>query len=328
MNYVSSINSFLKKFLNANSNNIILGEDISDPYGGAFKVTKGLSSKYPKQIYQMPISEATITGIGTGLMLKKHNVISEIMFGDFLTLCTDQIINGISKFMDLHQDKSLIGKYILRTPMGGYRGYGPTHSQSLESIFFNVPNISIFSPNIFSKPENLLDKIFISENFSLFIEHKVSYPKKIIFNERNNFHLKISNFDFLDTIDIFDTKPDYIILTYGHTSEVAVDTIIELFLKEEIKGRVISLKKLKPIDYNFIEFIQAEKIVILEEGISEYGWGIYFYKHFLEKKKYFNDILHIGSKNSSIPSSIKLERNHLPNVEMCVDKILKIFFQK
>ena len=328
MNYVSSINSFLNKFLKTSYNNIIIGEDILDPYGGAFKVTKGLSEKYPSQIHQMPISEAMITGVGTGLMLKNHNVISEIMFGDFLTLCSDQIINGISKFMDLHEDKSLIGRYILRSPMGGYRGYGPTHSQSLESIYLNIPNISIFSPNIFSKPENLLDKILVSENFSLFIEHKVSYPKAIIPKERNNFDLKISNYDFFDIIDIFDNKPDYVILTYGHTSEIALGTIIELFLKKEVKGRVISLKKLKPIDYNFIEFIDAERIVILEEGISENGWGIYFFKYFFEKNRSFEDILHIGSKNSSIPSSVIMEKNHLPNVEKCVDLILKRFFKK
>lgn len=328
MNYVNSINNFLNKFLKANDQNIIMGEDILDPYGGAFKVTKGLSEKYRKQVYQMPISEAMITGIGTGLMLKKHNVISEIMFGDFLTLCSDQIINGISKFMDLHRDKSLLGNYILRTPMGGYRGYGPTHSQSLESIFLNVPNINIFSPNIFSKPENLLDKILILRNFSIFIEHKVSYPKVINPIKRDNFDLKITNFDFFDVIDIFNNKPDYVILTYGYTSEIALDVIIKLFLKKEMKGRVISLKKLKPIDYDFIKFVDSEKIIILEEGISENGWGIFFYKHFFEKKKFFEDIIHIGSKNSSIPSSIILEKKHLPSVEECVKIISERFFKK
>ena len=54
MNYVNSINNFLNKFLKANDQNIIMGEDILDPYGGAFKVTKGLSEKYRKQVYQMP----------------------------------------------------------------------------------------------------------------------------------------------------------------------------------------------------------------------------------------------------------------------------------
>ena len=66
----------------------------------------------------------------------------------------------------------------------------------------------------------------------------------------------------------------------------------------------------------------------MEEGISENGWGIYFFKYFFEKKKNFKDILHIGSKNSSIPSSVMMEKNHLPNLEKCVDLISKKFFKK
>ena len=147
MNYVNSINSYLKKFLKENDQNLILGEDILDPYGGAFKVTRGLSTEFPTQVFSTPISEAAITGISTGLTLKNHNVILEIMFGDFLTLTSDQIINGISKFLDLGDHR--FGKYLIRCPMGAYRGYGATHSQSLESIFLNVPNLNIYSPNIF-----------------------------------------------------------------------------------------------------------------------------------------------------------------------------------
>ena len=193
MNYVNSINSYLKKFLKENDQNLILGEDILDPYGGAFKVTRGLSTEFPTQVFSTPISEAAITGISTGLTLKNHNVILEIMFGDFLTLTSDQIINGISKFLDLGDHR--FGKYLIRCPMGAYRGYGATHSQSLESIFLNVPNLNIYSPNIFSDPYNLLDKILRKNNFSLFVEHKISYPKELVKNKYNNFDLIIDDND-------------------------------------------------------------------------------------------------------------------------------------
>jgi pyruvate/2-oxoglutarate/acetoin dehydrogenase E1 component len=93
MKYVNYINKFLNDFLKSDKKNLILGEDINDPYGGAFKVTTGLSSKYKDQVISTPISESAITGLAIGLMLRGHKIILEIMFGDFITLCADQIIN-------------------------------------------------------------------------------------------------------------------------------------------------------------------------------------------------------------------------------------------
>jgi len=72
----------------------VLGEDILDPYGGAFKVMRGLSTKYPDRVMTTPISEAAITGIATGMALRGLRPVVEIMFGDFVTLTTDQLINS------------------------------------------------------------------------------------------------------------------------------------------------------------------------------------------------------------------------------------------
>jgi len=75
-----------------NTKVILIGEDLLDPYGGAFKVSKGLSTKFPKQVISTPISEQAITGAAIGMAMRGMNPIVEIMFGDFLTLCVDQII--------------------------------------------------------------------------------------------------------------------------------------------------------------------------------------------------------------------------------------------
>ena len=85
-------------------------------------------------MYSTPISEAAITGLSSGMSIQGHKPIVEIMFGDFLTLTFDQIVNNISKFHDMY-NKGVRNPIIIRTPMGGRRGYGPTHSQSLEKFF-------------------------------------------------------------------------------------------------------------------------------------------------------------------------------------------------
>ncbi len=322
MNYIKSINKFLFNFLKKDKNNLILGEDILDPYGGAFKATKGLSSAFPKQVISTPISEATITGVGTGLALNNHSVIVEIMFGDFITLCTDQIVNGLSKFLDLNNKN--FGNFIIRCPMGGYRGYGSTHSQSLETLFFNIPNVIIYSPNIFSNPRDLLNEILNKDKFAIFIEHKVSYPKLIDVKNKNNFDLIIEN-DFLFTkIKIIEKKPDYTILTYGHVTEIALEAVQEIFLKNELVGEIISFKKIKPFEKKLISLINSESIFTLEEGVEHAGWGRYI-SSFIYPEKFKNlknGIINIGSKNSSIPSSAEQEKLHLPSKSKTIDIIL------
>jgi pyruvate/2-oxoglutarate/acetoin dehydrogenase E1 component len=103
MRVVESINHKLHELMSADENLIILGEDILDPYGGAFKVTKGLSSAYPDRVWTTPISEAGIIGMGIGLALKGKPVIAELMFGDFITLAADQLINHAGKFRWMYQ---------------------------------------------------------------------------------------------------------------------------------------------------------------------------------------------------------------------------------
>ena len=76
----------------------LIGEDILDPYGGAFKVTRGLSSKFPKRVITTPISESAIIGPGNRNGYAGNAAVVEIMFGDFLTLCTDRIVNSAPNF--------------------------------------------------------------------------------------------------------------------------------------------------------------------------------------------------------------------------------------
>ena len=110
---------------------------------GAFKVSAGLSTRWPDRVLPTPVSEAGMFGIAGGFALRGYRPIVEIMFGDFIALGFDQIVNGISKFRAMF-DEQATGPLVVRTPMGGRRGYGPTHSQSLEKFLMGVPGIILF----------------------------------------------------------------------------------------------------------------------------------------------------------------------------------------
>ena len=80
----------------------LLGEDIADPYGGAFKVTKGLSTRFPDRVLTTPLSEGGLVGVAAGLALAGQRAIAEIMFGDFVSLAFDQIVNFASKSVSMY----------------------------------------------------------------------------------------------------------------------------------------------------------------------------------------------------------------------------------
>ena len=113
--YKESLIAGLEKLL-SDPKCFLLGEDIADPYGGAYTITKGMSAKFPGKIINTPMSEQGFTGRGVGMALAGYKPIVEIMFGDFSTLIMDMILNHASKFVEGF-DKKL--HLVVRDPMGG-----------------------------------------------------------------------------------------------------------------------------------------------------------------------------------------------------------------
>ncbi len=112
-----ALNATLRHLLASNPRTLLLGEDLHDPYGGAFKVTQGLSTAYPGRVISTPISEAGITGASIGLSLDGFLPVMEVMFADFLSLCMDQIYNHAVKFPGMFRDVAV--PLVIRTPCGG-----------------------------------------------------------------------------------------------------------------------------------------------------------------------------------------------------------------
>ena len=148
----------IKENMEINENIIFIGEDIEFPYGGAFQVSKDLSDRFKDRVYNMPDSEQAIVGFGNGLSLGGRLPICEIMFGDFLGLVFDQWLNHAAKFQKMYGNKFNV-PIIIRTPMGGKRGYGPTHSQNIEKHFLGIPNTQVIAINPRHAPKEIYNKI-------------------------------------------------------------------------------------------------------------------------------------------------------------------------
>src|SRR5207302_10725383 len=120
---VESLNAALHDLLEHDAAVHIFGQDLLDPYGGAFAVTRGLSTRFPDRVHPTPISEAAIVGSATGYALAGGKAVVEIMFGDFVALAADQLANSAAKHHYFSRGESPVN-LVVRVAMGGGRGYG------------------------------------------------------------------------------------------------------------------------------------------------------------------------------------------------------------
>ncbi len=338
MRYVNSLNQSLHQLMRDDDSVFVLGEDIMDPYGGAFKVTKGLSTAFPDRVLTTPISEAAITGFAAGLSIGEIKPVLEIMFGDFLTLCTDQIINGISKFHWMFGEQFKV-PLVIRSPMGGYRGYGPTHSQTLETIFLGVPGLQIIAPSHYHSPGELLYHTVLNEEVpTLFIENKSLYAEQLkipdaigksgdfIINTINNCN------EFYPSISLKvqkDEKPDLTLIAYGGMTLPSTRAAMNSFIEEEILVEIIIPSLIKPFPLEDIlpSVKESGRIIIAEEGVRTSGWGAELASQIYEDSFDYlkKPIIRIGSKEFPIPSAKSLEDSVLPqshDIEAAITKLL------
>ena len=332
--YSSLINETLNDLLEKNIDLILLGEDIEDKnifnpkeYGGAFKVTKNLSIRYPNQVFNTPISEAAITGISSGFVLAGGKAILEIMFGDFTTLIFDQLLQHASKFEDMYAGK-INCPLIVRTPMGGRRGYGPTHSQSLEKFFLGIPNLSVIALNHRISPRYIYNTLISSfNNPCLVIENKILYTvensKSKLFGYNYSFNEKSENLPNL-LISPQDYSSELTILCYGGSLIEIEKVAKKLCMEDEIFVDIICSTLISEISVDEIitSLQRTKKLLIVEEGNSFASWSSEMIAVISETKLNFS-ITRI-SNNEIIPSSFEAELNTLPSVNKIYKTALNI----
>lgn len=323
---VDSLNAALSYALANIPNVVVLGEDILDPYGGAFKVTKGLSEKYPGKVYSTPISEAGFTGIANGLSLNGFKPVVEIMFGDFATLIYDQILNHGAKFKWMYNNQ-VNASLVVRVPVGGNRGYGPTHSQSIERMFFGIPNTIVVAPSLYHNPgQLLLDAIDHTDVPLIFVENKVMYGEKLqvpINGRVGKFHLKIEGklFPTLRLRIDESSETDATILCYGYSVKIAAEAAQNLMIKDELNVEIICPSLISPVPIDDIVALispSTKCILTVEESSDAFGWGAEIMTRIQEQKLNFSSNLkfsRIGAYPCFIPASKEMEQEVLPSAE-------------
>lgn len=306
---------------------VFVGEDIEGPYGGAFKISRDLSQLFPGRVRNTPISEAAITGIGTGLALGGYTPIVEIMFGDFLTLTLDQLLQHACKFRRMYNNQVRV-PLIVRTPMGGKRGYGPTHSQSLEKHFLGIPDLTVVALNIRLSPEAVYDGILAGvDTPTLVIENKILYTRFLDTEEMPGFSVLFSR-ERIPTVRIapLGRNPDVTVFCYGGMLEDVQKAVSKAFDQDEICCEVICPAVIHPLNPEpaIASLRKSGRLVCVEEGPNFAALGSELAARVAESGVALKCLKRLGF-NSVIPSCGPLELAALPNPDSIQAAIKEAF---
>jgi pyruvate/2-oxoglutarate/acetoin dehydrogenase E1 component len=327
---VQVLNETLHELFAERDDVFLLGEDILDPYGGAFKVTQGLSDAHPDRVLTTPISEASLFGVAAGMALRGQRPILEIMFGDFIALGMDQIVNGLAKCREMYDDQVTV-PLVVRTPMGGRRGYGPTHSQSLEKLLLGVPNVVVVAASECHDLRGLLTNAVEDDRPVFFVENKLMYGRpnrrpedghigELAVREAGTRYpaLTFSGTDF--------SEGSVTVVTYGGMLPVALEAVTELIIEHEIFCEVVALSQLLPMELEPVleSVARTGALVTAEEGTLTGGFGAEIAARVQEAawSDLRGPVQRVAARDGIIPSARSLEDEMLPGVADVVEAIL------
>jgi len=324
-NVRSDLNAALRSMLENSGKVVLLGEDLHDPYGGAFKVTSTLSTDFPERVISTPISEAGIIGAGIGMAMDGFLPVVEIMFADFITLAFDQICNHAVKFPGMFPEAHV--PLLIRTPAGGRRGYGPTHSQNPENLLCAVPGLTVTFPSSRHVPGDVLwNAVFRWPYPTVFLEHKLLYSVPV---DPSDYRVcdpatEDAGATLFPTLVGGDADPDVTLITYGGMVEMVEAAANEL-RQDELAVEIVVPSLLSPFPRHTLTRLLAgrERIVTVEETHSACGFAAELGTVLLEhgfRGKYAR----VGTPPVPIPAARSLESQVMPDRRRIAEAVLSV----
>src|ERR1700675_2975461 len=242
----------------------IMGEDVAEA-GTPFKVLSGMVEEFGKtRVIDTPISEPGFTGIGVGAAMTGLRPVVDIMFGDFLTLVMDQLVNQAAK---VHYMSGGAWKVpmVLRTTLGASRRSAAQHSQSLHAWLSHVPGLKVVLPSTPYDAKGLLKTAIRDENPVVFFEDKMMYKLKGAVPEE----------DYTIPFGVADVKREGTDITLVATSSMVQVALGAALLLEEagISAEVIDPRTTWPLDERTLvnSAKKTSRVMVIDEGYGRYG---------------------------------------------------------
>ena len=299
---------------------VLMGEDVAEA-GTTFKVLEGLVEEFGKdRIIDTPISEAGFTGIGVGAAMTGLRPIIDIMFGDFLTLIMDQLVNQAAKIHYMSGGKWKV-PLVVRATMGAMRRSAAQHSQSLQAWPSHIPGLKVVMASTPYDAKGLMKSAIRDDNPVVFFEDKISYSKV-------KGHVPTE--DYTIPLGVADVKREGRDITIIGTSSMVQTALGAAAMLEEVgvSVEVVDPRTTWPLDERtLIDSVKkTSRCIVMDEGYGRYGVAAELAAVVAQGAFYSLDapVTRLCAMHVPIPFSPALEDVTVPTERQVVDLAMKL----
>jgi acetoin:2,6-dichlorophenolindophenol oxidoreductase subunit beta len=319
LTFAQAVNEALAEEMRRDKSVCIMGEDVAEA-GTPFKVLSGLVQEFGvARVIDTPISEPGFTGVGVGAAMTGMRPVVDIMFGDFLTLTMDQMVNQAAKVHYMSGGKWKV-PMVLRTTLGASRRSAAQHSQSLHAWFSHVPGLKVVMPSTPYDAKGLLKTAIRDDNPVVFFEDKMMYKLKG----------PVPAGDYAIPFGVADIKREGQDITLVATSsmvQVALEAA-DLLAAIGISAEVIDPRTMWPLDEKaLIESAQkTSRAIVVDEGYERYGVTAEI-ASVIAEGAFFDleaPVKRMGAMHVPIPFSPPLEDVTVPTGQMLFEAARKL----
>lgn len=294
---------------------VLFGEDVAVA-GGVFAVTPGLYERYgPARVFDTPISELALTGAAYGAAITGLRPVLEIMFGDFLALSMDSLINQATKYWFLTGGRRS-APLVIRSVVGAGGRFGAIHSQMPVSWLMGIPGLKIVAPATPADAKGLLKSAIRDENPVVYFEHKRLYSLK-------------GQAQGPETVELGRAA---VVRPGGDVTLVSAMKGVhdcleaaELLAAQGVDAEVIDLRTIRPLDVETVlaSVVKTNRLAVVEEGPLTGGWAGEVLALVVEQGLGdLDDAWRIATSDTPIPYSPPLEDAFLPGPERIAAEVL------
>jgi pyruvate/2-oxoglutarate/acetoin dehydrogenase E1 component len=285
---------------------VFFGEDVAEP-GGVFKATPGLKEKHGDRVFDTPISELALSGAAFGSAVTGLRPVIEIMFGDFMPLAMDSLVNQSAKYWFISNEQASV-PLVVRSAIGAGGRFGAIHSQTPIPWFLSVPGLKIACPSTPNDARGLLKSAIRDDNPVLFFEHKRLYSVK---GEVDDDPVE------LGSAKVVREGTDLTIVAAMVGVRVALEAA-EALAPDGIDAEVVDLRTLRPLDHATVaaSIERTNRLLVVEEGPRTGGWSTTIAAELAEHSLHdIDDIWRLTTADAPVPFSPALEDAFLPAAE-------------
>ena len=305
-----AINEALAEEMRRDPTVFIIGEDVAEA-GTPFKVLSGLVAEFGTgRVIDSPISEAGISGIGVGAAMTGMRPVIDIMFGDFITLTMDQLVNQAAKIHYMSGGKLKV-PLVLRTTLGATRRSAAQHSQSLHAWVSHIPGLKVVTPATPYDAKGLLKSAIRDDNPVVFFEDKMMYQLKgPVPQDEYTIPLGVA--------DIKRTGDDITLVATSSMVQVALGAAAALE-QGGISAEVVDLRTTVPLDKQTLiaSVMKTRRAIVIDEGYQAYGVTAEIASVIADGAFYYLDapVKRMGAMDVPVPFSPVLEDQTVPTAE-------------